>query len=109
MVGLAAFVIRGGECELVSLNSFQERRGVGTRLLKAVAAAAKAAGCRRVWLTTTNDNTDALRFYQRRGYDLVALRLHAVDEARCVKPSIPATGAHAIPIRHEIELEFVLR
>ena len=30
------------------------------------------AGCRRVWLITTNDNLRALRFYQRRGFRLVA-------------------------------------
>jgi hypothetical protein len=58
---------------------------------------------------TTNDNVDALRFYQRRGFRLAALRTRAVDELRRrLKPTIPAVGEHGIPIRDEIELEIEL-
>jgi len=32
-----------------------------------------AGGVARLWLAVTNDNTPALRFYQRRGWDVVAL------------------------------------
>jgi hypothetical protein len=56
-------------------------------------------------VTTTNDNLDALRFYQKRGFQIVAVRPGAVDESRRVKPSIPVIGEHGIPIRDEIELE----
>jgi hypothetical protein len=66
---------------------------------------ARLAGCRQVWLVTTNDNTGVLRFYQRNGFDLAELRRFAVDEARRVKPQIPALGDDAIPIRHELVLE----
>ena len=56
-------------------------------------------------MLTTNDNTGALRFYQRASFRLAALRPGAVDEARgTVKPSIPATGADGIAIRDEIDL-----
>jgi ribosomal protein S18 acetylase RimI-like enzyme len=41
-----------------------KQAGVGTRLLEAVADERRAA---RLWLVTTNDDLDALRFYQRRG------------------------------------------
>jgi hypothetical protein len=55
---------------------------------------------------TTNDNVDALRFYQRRGFRLRAVRPGAVDDARrTLKPEIPAVGEQGIPIRDEIELE----
>jgi ribosomal protein S18 acetylase RimI-like enzyme len=37
-------------------------------------ATAVAASRDRMWLTATNDNLDALRFYQRRGFQLAALR-----------------------------------
>lgn len=58
-----------------------------------------------LWLVTTNDNVDALRFCQRRGFRLRALRAGAVDESRrTVKPEIPEIGDHQIPIRDEIEL-----
>jgi GNAT superfamily N-acetyltransferase len=104
--GLATYRIDGDECELVTLDSLAP--GAGTRLLDAVAGAARAAGCRRLWLITTNDNVDALRFYQRRGLRLAAVHRDAVARSRELKPSIPAIGHHAIPIRDEIELDLNL-
>ena len=47
--------------------------GTGTALIEAVERLAADAGCDRLWVITTNDNTDALRFYQRRGFRLAAL------------------------------------
>ncbi|MCX7683479.1 MAG: GNAT family N-acetyltransferase [Anaerolineae bacterium] len=74
-------------------------------MLQAVRQAAIEAGCRRVWLVTTNDNLNALRCYQKRGCVLVAVHQNAVEEARKLKPTIPQTGYEGIPIRDEIELE----
>ena len=102
-VGLATYAVDGRECELVTLNS--EARGGGTMLLEAVVARARSMGCGRVWLVTTNDNVDALRFYQRRGLRLAALHRDAVDASRRLKPSIPRVGAHGIPVHDEIEVE----
>lgn len=93
------------ECEVLSINALVKGQGIGSRLLQAVEEAAREAGCGRVWLVTTNDNVDALRFYQRRGYRLVALHLSAVDRARELKPTIPPVGDHGIPIHDELELE----
>ena len=36
-------------------------------------------GCNRMWLVTTNDNTPAIRFYQRYGFTLKAVHINAVD------------------------------
>jgi hypothetical protein len=92
--------------EVVSINAFPPHGGAGTALLEAAVGAARDEhGCRRVVLTTTNDNVDALRFYQRRGFRLVELRPGAVDAARRLKPEIPVTGAHGIALRDELELE----
>ena len=75
-------------------------------LLDAVLDRASVAGAHRVWLVTTNDNVDALRFYQRRGMRLVRLWPDAVTQARkLLKPEIPLIGAEGIPIRDELELE----
>jgi GNAT superfamily N-acetyltransferase len=105
-VGLARFAVRGTACELVSLESRLQGRGVGRALMDAVLGAALRSGCRRLWLVTTNDNMRALRFYQQWGMDLVALHLGAIDQARAsLKPQIPRLGDHGIPIRHELELE----
>jgi ribosomal protein S18 acetylase RimI-like enzyme len=83
----------------------RSRVGAGAALLEGVGALARGAGARRVWLITTNDNTHALRFYQRSGFDLVAIHRDAVAEARRLKPSIPLVGNDGVPIRHELELE----
>jgi hypothetical protein len=64
----------------------------------------------RLWLVTTNDNVDALRFYQRRGFRLAELRPEAVTlSRRALKPEIPMVGAHGIELRDELELDLELR
>jgi ribosomal protein S18 acetylase RimI-like enzyme len=106
--GLLTYRIDGGDCEVVTINAFPRGAGVGTALMEAVAAAARDAGCRRVWLITTNDNLRALRFYQRRGFRLAALHRDALDRSRELKPSIPEVGLDGIPLRDELELELTL-
>ena len=106
--GLVTFHIAGDACEIVTLDSLHPGQGIGTALIEAVKAAAGAAGCRRLWLITTNDNLHALGFYQKRGFRLVAVHPGAVNEARKLKPEIPLIGNDGIPIRDEIELEIVL-
>ncbi len=107
-VGLATYRLEDAECELTSLDAVQEHQGAGTVLLEAVRHAAGQAGCRRLWLVTTNDNLEALRFYQRRGLHLAAVHRDAVERSRQIKPEIPAIGDFGIPLRDEIELEALL-
>jgi GNAT superfamily N-acetyltransferase len=103
--GFACYRAEGGACELVALRALAEGRGVGAALLAAVEEAARAAGAGRLWLVTTNDRTRALRFYQRRGFRLTALRPAAIDRARALKPGIPLAGDDGIALRDELELE----
>ena len=106
IVGHASYRVDGGRCELTSLNAEPRHAGIGTLLLEAVVEAARRAGCHSIWLTTTNDNLDALRFYQRRGFRLAALRQGAVDRAReTLKPELPAHGEYGIPMQDELDLE----
>ena len=107
--GLASYAVRDEECELVTIRSLQEGRGVGRALLDAVRDAAREAGCTRLWLITTNDNLRAIGIYQRWGMEIAAFHRHAVTEARRhLKPSIPERGTDGIPIAHEFELELRL-
>ena len=103
--GLVTYNIEFNECEIVTLDSFEENMGIGTALINSVLAAAKEKFCNRIWLITTNDNTKAIRFYQRRGFDLVAIHINAIEQARKIKPSIPLFGIDNIPIKHEVEFE----
>jgi ribosomal protein S18 acetylase RimI-like enzyme len=106
VAGLLTYRLDGDLCDLVTINSY--RPGAGTALIERLTAEARDLGATSVRVTTTNDNTDALRFYQRRGFRLSALRPGAVDEARLVKPEIPALGEHGIPIRDELDLLLTL-
>jgi ribosomal protein S18 acetylase RimI-like enzyme len=104
-VGLATYRRDGNECELLTLDSAVEDAGAGTALIDAVKDAARAIGAHTLWLITTNDNTHALRFYQRRGFRIREVRPGAVDREReTIKPEISVLGNDDIPIRDEIEL-----
>jgi GNAT superfamily N-acetyltransferase len=106
LVGHASYRVAGRRCELTSIEAEPHGRGTGTLLLEAVVDAARRCRCTQLWLTTTNDNLDALRFYQRRGFRLVRLEAGAVDAARdALKPELPVTGSYGIPMRDELSLE----
>jgi N-acetylglutamate synthase-like GNAT family acetyltransferase len=107
-LGLVTYEISARECQMVTLHALRLHGGIGTALTAAVRDAAVSAGCRRLWLITTNDNLDALRFYQRRGFELVVVHRDFREVARRLKPSIPLIGNYGIPIQDEIELELGL-
>lgn len=107
-LGLVTYHIQGNQCEIVTLDSLRPSVGIGTALLQSVRQAAIEAKCTRLWLITTNDNLNALRFYQKRGLVLVAVHRDAMAQARKLKPEIPLIGAEDIPLRDEIELEMAL-
>ena len=104
-IGLITVNIIGKECEITTLDSLTEAAGVGTALVEAVEMWAEEAGMQRLWLVTTNDNLAALKFWQKRGYHLVAVHRNAIAQSRRIKPQIPITGLNGITIRDEIELE----
>ena len=104
--GVLTYDIVGDQCEILTLHVEEQWSGAGTALVGAVKTIAADAGCRRLWVVTTNDNVDALRFYQRRGFRIAEVRPGAVDESRrTLKPHIPPTGEYGIPLRDEIELD----
>jgi GNAT superfamily N-acetyltransferase len=106
LLGVLTYVIDGTDCEVLTLHTAEQWRGVGTALVERVAALARERGCTRMFLITTNDDVDALRFYQRRGFKLAALHPGAVDRSRAtLKPAIPPVGDHGIPLRDELVLE----
>lgn len=107
-IGLITYELLGNECEITSLNSLAEEKGIGTALINAVKDAALQAGCKRLLVITTNDNTHAFRFYQRYGFTIATIYPNSMEEARKIKPEIPPTGNNGIPLRDEIEFEIHL-
>ncbi|MDQ0888885.1 GNAT superfamily N-acetyltransferase [Paenibacillus sp. V4I9] len=108
ITGIITYNISDGACEIVSLDSKLEGQGIGTKLIDLVIVKARESNCERVWLITSNDNIRAIRFYQKRGFDIKAVHQDVITEARKIKPSIPLVGFDGIPVRHEIEFEFIL-
>ena len=109
VVGLLTYTVDGDEgLEIVTLDAVERRSGVGTALLASAVDVGRTVGAQRVWLVTTNDNLDAVRFYQRRGMRIIRVAPGAVDEARVRKPSIPLVGDHGIEIHDELTLELRL-
>lgn len=107
-VGALTYVRTDDALEIVTINSLHPGQGTGSLLLAALQDLARRVGCRRLWLITTNDNLNALRFYQKRGFVLSALHRDAVTKAREQKPEIPLLGEDGIPLRDELELEQAL-
>lgn len=108
VAGLITYHIENDECEIVTLDSKINNKGLGTQLIQKVIDVAKENLCNRVWLITTNDNLHAIRFYQKRGFDWIGFYRDVMNESRKLKPEIPRLGNDDIPIKHEIEFEYKL-
>lgn len=105
VVGVILYDVCNAECEIVALISYKENRGIGADLIRSVVNVARAEMCTRVWLITTNDNTHAIRYYQKRGFILKCVYINAIEAARKLKPEIPLQGNDGIAILHEFEFE----
>jgi ribosomal protein S18 acetylase RimI-like enzyme len=103
--GYALLRLEGDAGEVAVLHALERGAGVGSALLDAARAEAARAGCARLWLITTNDNVEAIRFYQRRGWDWTGFHRDELSASRRLKPEIPEIGAHGIPLRHELVFE----
>ncbi len=106
--GFLIYRAHGPAAEIVALEALDPGAGIGTALVVVATEELERMGVREVWVTTTNDNLDALRFYQRRGFRIEGVRRDAVVEVRALKPTIPVIGDYDIPVRDEIDLRAVL-
>jgi ribosomal protein S18 acetylase RimI-like enzyme len=105
VLGYLLYEFHSGVCEIMVLESVALNIGIASALLEQVKQNAKSNGVTKITVQTSNDNTHAFRFYQRRGFTIREIRLGAMDTARRLKPSIPLLGEEGIPLRDEIEFE----
>ena len=108
IVGLITWRPLGNALEILSLDSLLEGKGTGTRLVEKAVEFARKEGLGKVLVITTNDNLKAIGFYQKRGFDFARIYRNALDISRKIKPQIPMTGENGIPLKHEIEFEYIL-
>ncbi|MBD8033107.1 MULTISPECIES: GNAT family N-acetyltransferase [Solibacillus] len=110
IIGLVTYVIKNyeNEIEIISLDSLSEGKGIGSALIQKVESIAKQKRIEIVSLVTTNDNLNALKFYQKRGYRIISIISDAVNNARKIKPSIPLIGNEGIPLKDELILKKIV-
>ena len=106
-VGVLTYRVEDRQLEVVTLQAFVRRIGVGSALMAAAKQAARRDGCTRLWLVTTNDNTPAQAFYRAVGLRLAGVHSGAVRLSRMLKPEIPVLGLNGVPIEDEMEYEVV--
>lgn len=104
ILGLLTYVVHEDSIEVISLDSIKEGHGMGTNLMNEVELFANQIGINKITLITTNDNLNALKFYQKRGYRIMKVIQDAVSKAREIKPSIPIVGNEGIPLHDELKL-----
>lgn len=105
IVGLVTYRVKQQEVEIISLDCIYEGKGIGSALLNRVEEVARENQLQKITLITTNDNLHAIRFYQKRGYRVMEIRLDAVKKARLIKPTIPFFSDAQIAIQDEWLLE----
>ena len=107
IIGLGLYYIKNNECEIVYMETFLQNKGIGTKIIERIKEIAKKNNCERIWLITTNENINALRFYQKRGFYFSNLYKNALEESRRIIPEIPKME-DGIEIRDEIEFEMLI-
>jgi len=103
--GVLLYSISGNECELVYVHAIKPGNGVGKNLIAKLIETVKNKAIERLWVITTNDNLEALAFYQKQEFNLVKVYPNAMEKVRKIKPFVPMTGKNDIPLRDMIELE----
>lgn len=103
IVGIITYIIYKNTIEIISLNSFRKNKGIGNLLIEELKNKAKNDKFSNIKLITTNDNIEAIRFYQRRNFVISNIYINSIENARKIKKDIPQRGEFDIPIRDEIE------
>lgn len=107
--GLLTYILRDGECEILTLQALRQWAGVGSALVAAVRALAenRAVGdCTSSPRTTTS--TRCASTSGEASASRPSGQARSMESRRRLKPTIPEVGEHGIPIRDEIELEITL-
>lgn len=102
IVAAMTYCLKGSILEIISLDSIEENKGIGSKLIQQIEMVANELGSKAIQVITTNDNLRAIAFYQKRGFRFNQIFTDAVKVARHIKPSIPLYADNGLPIRDEI-------
>ena len=105
--GLVTYHIQNDSLEIITLNSLIEGVGIATLLIKKIKYTAITNHCKRIIVTTTNANSHAQKFYEKKGFILKEIHKDAIEKARVLKPQIPLAEKNGILIKDEFEFEIL--
>ncbi len=74
---LGGFDGRRGMMYHLAVEASLRGRGIGEALMSALEERLRAKGCLRYYLLVTTDNDEAIRFYERRGWERLELFIYA--------------------------------
>jgi len=106
--GLLLYSIDQPTLNIISLNTLFENIGIGSKLIERIEKIGIKKKLKKVRVTTTNDNIDALRFYQAKGFQIIKVNVDIMNKYRKLKPELPKLGFYNIEIRDEFVLEKAL-
>lgn len=106
IVSILFYQVINKELNIILLESFVKRKGFGRIILQKIKEISKGNKYKRIIVTTTNDNIDAIKFYQLNEFDIIEVKFNAVDLSRKIKPEIPSVGNYGIKIKHELIFGF---
>ena len=89
VVGIITYIIYSNIIEIISLNSFKEKNGVGTFLIQRLKEKSIRENICKIKVITTNDNINAIKFYQKRDFVISNIYVDSMKKAREIKPNIP--------------------
>ncbi len=101
--GVACYRMTGMVALLGAIVVMDGGRGMGTALFNAVADEARAQKMKRLRAITTNDNFEAMAFFQKRGMRFMSMFPGGVDAYRAFKPGLREPGFHGISCRDVFE------
>jgi ribosomal protein S18 acetylase RimI-like enzyme len=76
---LGGFDGRRGMVYHLAVAETYRQRGIGSALMAELESRLRQKGCLRYYLLVTNDNVDAMRFYQMLGWEEMDLHIYAKD------------------------------
>lgn len=101
VIGYAIVLMTGVESELANLAvaRLAQHRGTGRRLLGEAMAAARARGCREMFLEVRASNAAAIKLYSSSGFEAVGRRVRyyarPIEDAIVMRARLEARGSRA--------------
>jgi ribosomal protein S18 acetylase RimI-like enzyme len=107
VIGFVSFAEVNYDVIIVALGILPkyQNAGIGKSLIKKIETEAKRLGKKKLLVSTSNDDSPALAFYQSLGFQIYEAKLNVIAE----KHGKVLKGIGGLPIRDELRLQKTLK